>query len=252
MAMVEQNPPADVTPESSPEPQQGVPEPQHQEGEARKPAEAGTETPGPIPYERFKEVNDQLKDLKALKDSQDWQGYQKLKDQLATDPKFAAHFINSINSFYTPPQQTQKPDPYAEFPKELAEPLRKTEVLEQAVQTLMYENQVQKAQGLYQQYSSRLNEKLTSVPEHWRDFYREQVEMAAARINPNALANYDQTLVDKAFEQIHQRAIQIQRAERGSYVSDKRQDKAPVSSSGAAPMQTQKSTSNQDERAALV
>lgn len=243
----------DVTQEPSPASEPSAPSQEATPTQEATPAEAQkteTQEPGPIPYARFKEVNEQLK---SLKDSQDWQGYQKLKEFIDKDPAFAQHFVQSVNGYFTKTPEA-KPDPYAAYPAEIAEPLRKTQVLEQAVQTLMQQNQYQQAQAVYSQYMNRFNEKATEmkIPDHWKDLYKAQVEQEAGKLNPNALSGYDQKILDSAFEAVHNRFEQIRRAERGIYVKEKTNDQVPASSRGAPATTTQGPLKNNEQRTSMV
>lgn len=204
-----------------------------------------------VPYERFNEVNSKLRELQ---ESQDWRGYQALKTQLDNDSRFAEHFLRSVNDYYNS-NQPQQPDPYAQYPQELAEPLRKTQYLEQAVQNLMYQNQVTHQNSVKSQYENRFNEKIgaMNLSDPWKDFYRKSVEMQVGMINPNALSAFDSALLDKAFELVDQQAKALQRSERGAYVAEKKQDRIPSStSSTGTPGQTISPIKTYDERSALV
>lgn len=202
---------------------------------------------GYVPLAALHEARDQLK---SLKESQDWRAYQELKTRLDADANYANYLATAASKYDAQNaqlliqqlQQLQlqnKPDPYANYPQEIAEPLRKTQMLEQTVQQLLVQNQVQQQQTTYNQYLNRLNEKLTEskVPEHWKSYYNEKAHEIAAKINPNALSGYDAKLIDQVFSQIDQQVKQIQRAERGSYVVDKSRDVTPASTSstGTAP-----------------
>ncbi len=249
----------DVTPDSSPAPdlsQQLQQESPPAAQETPSPETLNTEQARPheeaIPYARFKEVNDQLK---SLKDSQDWRGYQTLKDTLDSDPTFAQYFTQAVTDYYTKKQTpTPEKDPYADYPAEIAEPLRKTQVLEQTVQQLLQQNQMQQAQTVYSQYLGNFNQKLTEakIPDHWKDFYRQEVEAQAAKLNPNALYQYDASLVNRAFEAAQARIEGIRRAERGLYVTDKQKDQVPASSAGSPPLATSRPLNSGEDRAAMV
>lgn len=213
--------------------------------------------------ERNKRLNEQLK---SFQESNDWKAYQELKNRLDADPYYAQYLSTAAGRYN--PQQAQlliqqlqqlqaqnQPDPYANYPQEIAEPLRKTQVLEQTVQQLIQQNQYQQQQAVYSQYVGKLNEKLTEnkVPEHWKTFYTEKAHEVAARLNPNALTGFDARLIDQVYEQIDQQAKAIQRAERGAYVVDKSKDVTPSSTSatGQAPKVNQR-FANQETRANMA
>jgi hypothetical protein len=218
---------------------------------------------GYVPLAALHEAREKLK---SFQDSQDWRSYQELKGRLDSDPSYA-QYLSTAAGRYDPQnaqvliqqlQQLQlqnKPDPYANYPQEIAEPLRKTQVLEQTVQHLMQQNQYQQQQAVYSQYVGRLNEKLTEhkVPEHWKTFYTEKAHEVAAKLNPSALAGYDARLVDQVYEQIDQQVKAIQRAERGAYVVDKSKDYTPTSTSstGTAPKVNQR-LGSQEHRANMA
>lgn len=248
----------DVTPDSSPAAdllQQPAPEspPQQTETPSTETLNTGAERPHEqaIPYARFKEVNDQLK---SLKESQDWRGYQTLKDALDGDPNFAQHFTQAVTNYYTKQKAEPEKDPYADYPPEIAEPLRKTQVLEQTVQQLLQQNQMQQAQTVYTQYLGHFNQKVTEakVPDHWKDFYRQEVEAQAAKLNPNALYQYDQGLIDRAWEAAQARIEGIRRSERSLYVTDKTKDQVPASSAGSPPLAASRPVTTGEDRAAMV
>jgi len=196
-------------------------------------AETKKTEPGPIPYNRFKEVNDELK---SLKESQDWQGYTKLKQALESDPRFSEYFTKTISSFYnnTGNKPEEVEDLYSEYPEEIAEPLRKTKQLEETVQNLTNYLANQKQEVVFNQYKSSFNEKMKDVPEHWRAFVEKRAYEIGGSINKNALAQYDNTLVDKVWEMVNKEIETIRRSERESYINEKKNDKLPVSSKGPA------------------
>src|SRR5260221_3686832 len=189
---------------------------------------------GYVPLAALHEAREKLK---AHESSQDWRAYQELKNRLDTDPSYANYLATAASKYEKENAQLliqqlqqmqlqQKPDPYANYPQEIAEPLRKTQMLEQTVQQLLLQNQTQAYTSNYNQYLNRLNQKLTEtkVPEHWKSFYNDKAHELAVKINQNVLSSYDAKLIDQVFDQIDQQARAIQRAERGSYVSDKAQD----------------------------
>jgi len=223
--------------------------------EEAAPAEAkNTETPGPIPYERFKEVNEQAKqfkeayeELNQLKASQDWAGFQALKNKLDQDQAYAQWFVEQHQRAAWIAQQQE--DPYAQYPEEIAGPLRKTQMLEQTVQQLIAENLSQKQQSVFQQYRSTLAEKTKGLPEHWRGYVERRALELGGQMNPNALAQFDPKLIDHVYESVSQEVEAIRRAERGSYVTEKKNDKLPVSSSGSGvPGQTVQKPQTAEDR----
>ena len=218
---------------------------------------------GYVPLAALHEAREQLK---AFRESEDWKKYQELKNVLDSDPNYA-QYLSTAASRYDKQnaqlliqqlQQLQlqgRPDPYANYPQEIAEPLRKTQVLEQTVQQLLQQNQYQQQQAVYNQYVGRLNEKLSEhkVPEHWKTFYTEKAHEIAAKLNPAALSGYDARLIDQVYDQIDQQVKAIQRAERGAYVVDKSKDVTPTSTSatGVAPKVNQR-FGTQESRANMV
>lgn len=196
---------------------------------------------GYVPLAALHEAREQLK---SLKDSQDWRSYQELKTRLEADPNYS-YYLSQLAQLYDPSRaqdlvqqlnqlrQQGIKDPYANYPQEIAEPLRKTQMLEQTVQQLLVQNQAQQQQTTYNQYVGQLNTKLTEakVPEHWKSYYTEKAHELAAKLNPHALSAYDQKLIEQVFEQVDQQVKAIQRAERGSYVVDKTKDVTPASTS---------------------
>jgi len=216
-------------------------------GEARPHEEA-------IPYERFQEVNTKLNDLQK---SQDWVGYQKLKETLDNDPAFASHFLQAVQNYYQPPQQqqVQQKDPLAEYPQEIAEPLRKIGLLEQQNQYLMNQTVMAHQAAVGQQYVNRFNEKVASLnlSEPWKNFYQQQIVAQAGSMNPNALNQYDQNLLDRAFEAVDQQAKALNRSGIASYITDKTQDKIPASTSATGtPGRMVHKLNGAEDRASMV
>ncbi len=258
MAMMEQvTPDVNVAAESSNVAPEQPQQPESSSGETLNTTQQVEERPHEeaVPYARFQEVNGKLKDLQ---ESQDWLGYQRLKEALDNDSGFADHFVKTVQGYYNQAQQQQKqqqPDPLAQYPQEIADPLRKTAILEQQVQALVYQNQVAHQSAVYQQYMGRFNEKVSSlnVPEPWKNYYQRQVETQVSRMNPNALTGYDQTLLDKAFDAVDQEAKALQRSQLSSYVAEKKNNQTPASTSASgSPGRVQPQMRTQDERVSLV
>jgi len=216
-----------------------------------------TETPGPIPYDRFKEVNEQAKQFKEaaeeldkLKQSQDYQGYKALKQKLDEDQAYAQWFVEQHQKSAW---QGQQADPYADYPEEIAGPLRKTQMLEAQVQQLQAVTQNQQQEGVFNQYRAALSEKTKDMPEHWKGYVERRALEIGRQMNPNALATYDEKLVNNVFETVSQEVEAIRRAERGSYVVEKKNDKLPVSSSGSGtPGQVSQKPQTAEDRSQLA
>lgn len=209
-----------------------------------------------IPYERFQEVNNRLKELQ---ESEDYIGFQRLKEALDRDAQFADFFQNSVASYFQKLRdgqaQNQSQDPFAQYPKEIADSLRKQAMLEQQVQQLVTQNQAAQQQANYQQYINRFNEKVDKLElsDPWKNFYQQQVALVMSAMNPNALQAYDQALLDKAFQLVDQELKGLQRAERSSYIADKTKDKTPASTSASgSPAQTTTRLRSAEDRASMV
>lgn len=241
----------DVTPAPSPETELATPETpveQPKEAPAAEPQNTDKPPTGYVPLQALHEAREQLK---SLKESQDWKGYSRLKEALDSDPNFAKHFIESVQGYYTKAQQP-KEDPYDQYPTEIAEPLRKTQVLEQTVQQLSQTLQQQQTQAVFQQYKASFSEKMKDVPQHWRGYYEKRAYEIGNELNPNALQGFDLQLVEKAYEMVHQEVEGIRRAERGSYVVEKKNDKLPASPSGGSAGQTIQKLSSGEDRTRMV
>lgn len=243
----------DVNPAESSPVEQSAEQPQESSEETLNTAEAKPHEEA-IPYERFQEVNFKLKDLQ---ESQDWVGYQKLKETLDNDPAFASHFLQAVQSYYQQQQQPPVPqkDPYAEYPSEIADPLRKISLLEQQNQYLMSQSIQNHQAAVGQQYMNRFNEKIASLglSEPWKNFYQQQIVAQAGSMNPNALNQYDQNLLDRAFEAVDQQAKALNRSGIASYITDKSQDKIPASTSATGtPGRVMQKMNGPEDRASMV
>jgi hypothetical protein len=204
---------------------------------------------GYVPLQALHEAREQLK---ALKESQDWKAYTLLKERMDADPAFSGHLTKSIQDFLSGMNQQEK-DALADYPAEIAEPLRKAQMLESQVQQLLQATQTQRTEAVFQQYKSALSEKLKDVPAHWKSLYEQKVLQVGGQLNPNALNAYDAELVSKAFDMVDQEFKAIQRAERSMYVTDKTKDNLPPStSSTGVPGQSVNKPSNEYERARLI
>jgi hypothetical protein len=221
---------ADV-PVSSPESELAAPveQTETQPQEAPTAESQNTDKP-PVGYVPLQALHEAREQLKGLKESQDWKGYSRLKEALDSDPNFAQHFMQSVQSYYQQQNQPVK-DPYAEYPQEIAEPLRKTMALEQTVQQLVGTIQQQQTQAVMSNYKADLTAKLADVPDHWKPYYEKRAYEIGAQLNPQALQSYDPALVAQAYDAVQAEVESIRRAERGSYVTEKKNDKLPASSS---------------------
>ncbi|MBP7209572.1 MAG: hypothetical protein KBA02_00085 [Paludibacteraceae bacterium] len=213
-----------------------------------------TEKPpaGYVPLQALHEAREQLKELKALQDSQDWKAYQALKNKMETDANFSQFLTQRIQDYVSGLTQQEK-DALADYPAEIAEPLRKTQMLEAQVQQLLQATQAQRTEAVLQQYKSAFAERIKDVPSHWKSYYEKRAYEIGGQLNPNALNSFDGELVKNAFEAVDQEVKAIQRAERGMYVTDKTKDNLPPStSSTGVPGQTVSKPTNEYERARAI
>lgn len=207
-----------------------------------------------VPYERFQEVNNKYSEARQILESQEIKAIQQFQQALESDPRLAEQIKTAVQSYYAKASQPN-PDPYAQYPQEIADPLRKTHILEQQVQQLVQMQQQAQQQATYQKYIGRFNEKVSAMnlPEPWKNFYQQQVELRAMMMNPNALQGYDQNLIDKAFDMVDREMKALQRTERSQYIADKKNDTIPASTSATgSPAQVGMKLQSTQEKASYL
>lgn len=204
---------------------------ENQSAQTQQPAEAlntGIEEriPSHIPYERFKEVNEQLKGWKQ------YEGKQELIDSYVKFDEFLSGNPQAMQAIKMALQMAQG-EPQQEQPMGTA-------------QKLAYDNYV----GEFERFLGE-----NQIPEELKPVAYSIVESLLLRMNPDPLNNYDMGTMKKALAAVKNLFEQIHRTKQATYIEEKRKDSVPPSPSrnGVAPMQGQpKFTSREDRMKALA
>lgn len=188
-----------------------------------------------VPYDRFQEVIKAKQDLENKMSDQEYQDYLLWDRAVKQDPQMGNAIKEALLAYHQGTQTQQQQNLLQQQQINPADPMYQMQnVLQAQQQQLQYLIQ-QQQQATYKQYESDFNNKLSSinVPDHWKSVYRSAVEQAVGSLNPNALAAYDQGLIQKAFDNVHKQIDALRRSESASYVKDKSKDNLPASTSGS-------------------
>ena len=192
-----------------------------------------------VPYDRFQEVIKAKQELESQLSAEEYKQFQIWDQAVRQDPAVADRIKQALIDYYQGGQQQANPyqqqQMYAQQQQQMMDPnnplsqvLPVIQAQQQQLQMLVQQQQA----ATYQKYEADFNNKANSIPEHWRPIYRNAVENLVGSINPNALQQYDPSLIQKAYETVHKQVEQLQRAERAAYVKDKSKDNLPPSSTG--------------------
>lgn len=177
--------------------------------------------PESIPYTRFKEVNDELKQLKematvyqefdnVLSSRQD---LMKVLEVAAQRPEVLNHFLQLVDSQQNQGQQQQQ----------------------NQQQNINFDPQV-RTQNYVDRFKSLAKE--NKIPEELTQDYFNDVYYELLKINQDPLSNYNISHVDEAFKRVMDREERKFKARQANYITTKRQADVPASGSetGMRPM----------------
>lgn len=224
------------------EPSTGAPE-QATETQATESAETlNTEAsessiPEHVPYGRFKEVNDKQREYA-----------QKLEEYKAKEELYAA--VEQFDSLLQ--QDSDLRETVEKALKQAAEG-KKTQQAQQA-QTQQQLTDYQRV--TYDRYTMDFQAKMKAegIPEKHHERVMSMVYSEAGKLNPNALNQYDPSLLDKAYAQVSDFLSGIKQQANSQYVETKKGDETPPSAtkSGATPIKTQQFNGRGDRMSYLA
>jgi len=200
-------------------------------------SEGNTETH--VPYERFKTVNEELKEARERADK--YSTFEGKEDLVKTYETFD-------NILAQNPELARKV-------KDILVVEGERMAAEGVTQTPQPGNPQLTQQLAYGMYLNRYSElaRTNEVPDDLNDEMQKFTQQELLAINSDPLNRFDLTTMDKAFKNAQKRMDKILKIDRSRYVKEKQGDKTPASGtkSGTPPAKTEKFNSQQD-RASFI
>jgi len=217
-----------------------------------KNTEVKTETDkGPVPYDRFSEVNKKYRDTEAeLKDYKDILGQDLSKDEMKAmagyvraaknNPNFAKDFNSAIDRYnqgYTTKQ---------EMKEEIAQAKQDNAVQSdpriEAIQKTLSDNVIERYKEGFALYADK-----DSVHEEDREYLENETAREMMSKNRNAGMKYDNTLLKEAYAKAKEKLDKRNTRILTGYVKEKTSDEPPVTKTGTSVSATKEFASRSEE-----
>lgn len=194
---------------------------------------AENENRGPIPYERFKEVNDKYQELNTKypeleKQAQEYESrkqeyanYQKLDEVLNQNPQVLEAFEKALAEINQQGQAGQEIDPYT------------NQALQAANQALQTSQNI-----VLSNYKNDLSAFVESegIPEDLAPVVEILATQAMGRYNKNPLAAYDKVSAQKALADVKKFCDAVYNSRQAQYTKQKQSTETPPNNSGVPPV----------------